>query len=226
VLGRLRELIQEGIPMGDVSNAGDLVEVVLDAVRAHAPTGQHVLLLRERAGERVLAVWVGPSEANAAALRLNDMTPARPLTHDLLAALVERTGAAVERVVITHQAEEVFYATVHLRGPAGPDEIDARPSDAINLALRTGAPILVAAGIMAESARVPDPESEPGPPAVSAMAVEAGTGQDMGLVHVLKLPEPGDQVAVHAPTGWRVVSVEPAEGDRPPRIVVRRPSAE
>jgi uncharacterized protein len=226
MLGRLRELIQEGIPMGDVSDAGDLVEVVLDAVRAHVPTGQHVLLLRERAGERVLALWVGPFEANAAAMRLHDMAPARPLTHDLLAVLVERAGATVESVVITHQAEEVFYATVHLGFTGGPDKIDARPSDAINLALRTGAPVLVAARLMDESARVRDPESGPGPSVVVAMAVEAGTGQDMGLVHVRELPGPGDQVAVHAPTGWRVVSVEPADRDRPPRIVVQRPSAE
>src|SRR5215831_102370 len=127
MLGRLRELIQEGIPMGDVSDAGDLVEVVLDAVRAHVPTGQHVLLLRERAGERVLALWVGPSEANAAAMRLHDMTPARPLTHDLLAVIVERAGAIVERVVVTHQADEVYYATVHLRAAGGLDEVDARP---------------------------------------------------------------------------------------------------
>jgi bifunctional DNase/RNase/DNA-binding transcriptional MerR regulator len=226
MLGRLRELIQEGIPMSDAPDVGDLVEVVLQAVRMHAPTGQHVLLLRERAGERVLALWVGPFEANAAAMRLHGMAPARPLTHDLLAVIVERAGATVERVVITNQAEEVFYATVHLGGPAGPEEIDARPSDALNLALRSGAPVLVAARVMDEAARVPDPASAPRPPGVSAMAVEAGTGQELGLLHLRELPGPGDQVAVHAPTGWRVVSVEPAEADRPPRIVVRRPSAE
>jgi uncharacterized protein len=226
MLGRLRELIQEGIPMGEVFDAGNLVEVALDAVRMHVPTGQHVLLLRERPGERVLALWVGPSEANAAAVRLNDMKAVRPLTHDLLATLVERSGAKVERVVITHQAEQVFYATVHLHGPGGSEEVDARPSDAINLALRSGAPILVAARVMDEAARVPDPAGEHRPPGVSAVAVEAGTGQELGLLSLRELPGPGDQVAVHAPTGWRVVTVEPAEGDLPPRIVVRRPSAE
>jgi uncharacterized protein len=143
--------------MGDAPDTNDLVEVVLDAVRAHAETGQHVLLLRERAGERVLALWVGPSEANAAAVRLNGMTTARPLTHDLLATMVRRAAASVERVVITHQAEQVFYAIVRLNSPGGPEEIDARPSDAVNVALRTGAPILVAARVMDEAARAPDP---------------------------------------------------------------------
>jgi bifunctional DNase/RNase len=216
----------DGIPASDRPGEGDLVEVVLHAVRLHAPTGQHVLLMRERHGERVLALWVGSFEANAAAMRLNAMAPARPLTHDLLATVVDRAGAPVDRVVVTHNTDDVFYATVHLRGPAGPEEIDARPSDAINLALRSGAPILVAARVMDEAARAPDPASGSRPPGVAAMAVEAGTGQELGLLQLRELPVPGDQVAVHAPTGWRVVSVEPAEGDRPPRIVVRRPSAE
>jgi bifunctional DNase/RNase len=213
-------------PTSDRSDADHPVEVMLDAVRAHAPTGQHVLLLRERAGERVLALWVGPQEANAAAMRLNGMAPARPMTHDLLAAVVERAGATVDRVVVTHNTDEVFYATVHLRCAGGPEEIDSRPSDAVNLALRSGAPILVAARVMDDAARVPDPASGSRPPGVAAMAVEAGTGQELGLLSLRELPGTGDQVAVHAPTGWRVVSVEPAEGDLPPRIVVRRPTAE
>jgi bifunctional DNase/RNase len=226
MLGRLRELIQEGISMGVEPDASDVVEVVLDSVRQHQPTGQHALLLRERAGDRVLRLWVGPSEANAAALSLNGMTPARPLTHDLLAAVVQRARATVERVVITHCEGEVFYATVRLGRPGGPEEIDARPSDAINLALRTNAPILVAAQVIDESARRPDQSGGPRPGTLVALAVEAGTGQEMGLLHLHELPGPGDQVPVHAPTGWRVVSVEPAEGEAPPRIVVRRPTAD
>jgi bifunctional DNase/RNase len=226
MLGRLRELIQEGISMGAEAEAGDLVEVVLEAVRAHVPTGQHALMLRERDGERVMALWVGPSEANAAAIRLNGMTTVRPLTHDLLATVVERTRTTVDRVVITHQEEQVFYAAVHLTGAAGREEIDARPSDAVNLAVRTGAPILVTAHVMDAAAHRPDPASGPRPATLVAMAVEAGTGDEMGLLYLRELPGPGDQVPVHAPTGWRVVSVEPAEGDAPARIMVRRPTAE
>jgi Domain of unknown function (DUF151) len=102
----------------------------------------------------------------------------------------------------------------------------ARPSDAVNLALRTGAPILVAARVMDQAARTREANGQPRAPAVVVVAVEAGTGQELGLVHVREAPGPGDQIAVHAPTGWRVVAVEPAEGDAPPRVVVRRPSAE
>lgn len=213
--------------MGVEPAAGELVEVVLDAVRMRVQDGQHVLHLRERDGERVFPLWVGPFEANAAAMRLNDMTPARPLTHDLLAAVVERAGATVERVVVTHRESEVFYATVHLRGAGGPEEIDARPSDAINLALRAGAPILVAAGVMEESA-VPAQPALPtqGHPRVAAMAVEDGTGQELGLVYVRELPGAGDRIVVQAPTGWRVVAAEPGEGERPARVVVRRPTAD
>jgi uncharacterized protein len=225
-LGRLRELMKEGIAMSAQPEAMGLVEVVLDAVRAHVPTGQHVLVLKERDGERVLVLWVGPPEASAAAVRLNGMTAARPLTHDLLAAVVERTGATVDRVVVTHVTEEVFYATVHLRGNGGAEEIDARPSDAINLAPRTGAPILIAAAVMDQAARTPDNNAAPQLPTVVAMAVEDGTGQELGRLYLRELPGPGDQVFVPAPTGWRVVAVEAAEGGVTPRVVVRRPSPE
>lgn len=85
--------MKEGILMSDEPGGSDFVDVVLEAVRMHAETGQHVLMLRERAGERVLAIWVGPSEANAAAMRLNGMQAPRPLTHDLLATMLDRTGA-------------------------------------------------------------------------------------------------------------------------------------
>lgn len=226
MLGRLRELMKEGITMSDEPVGSDLVDVVLEAVRMHAETGQHVLVLRERDGQRVLPIWVGPSEANAAAMRLNGMQAPRPLTHDLLATMLDRTAATVERVVISRQEEDFYTATVHLSCAGGPEEIDARPSDAVNVALRTGAPILVAARVMDRAAVKPEQSDVPKPPLLLAMAVDADTGQDLGLIQLGKLPDPGDQVAVPAPTGWRVASVEPAEGDRPAKVVVRRPTAE
>lgn len=218
--------MKEGILMSDEPSGSDFVDVVLEAVRMHAETGQHALMLRERDGERVLAIWVGPSEANAAAMRLNGMQAHRPLTHDLLATMLDRTGATVERVVISRWEEDLYRATVHLSCGGRPEEIDARPSDAVNVALRTSAPILVAARVMDRAAVRPEESDVPKPPPLLAMAVDADTGHDLGLVHLGKLPEPGDQVAVPVPTGWRAVSVEPAEGDRPATVVVRRPTAE
>lgn len=212
--------------MSDDSGGNDLVDVVLEAVRMHAETGQHVLMLRERDGERVLPIWVGPFEANAAAMRLNGMQASRPLTYDLLATMLDRSGATVERVVISRREEDFYTATVHLSNEGRPEEIDARPSDAVNVALRTSAPILVAARVMDKAAVRPEQSEAPKPPALLAMAVDADTGQDLGLVHLGKLPEPGDQVAVPVPTGWRVVSLEPAERSRPATVLVRRPTAE
>ena len=102
-----------------------------------------VVLLREQDGERVLPIWIGPGEANAIALRLAEIVPARPLTHDLLKRVIEGAGLTVRQVVISDIREHTFFAEIILEGEGWMTRIDARPSDSIALALRTDAPILV-----------------------------------------------------------------------------------
>lgn len=209
--------------MREIEDAAELIEVVVENVRLHVPSGQHFLMLRERGGDRLLPISVGPLEANAAAMHLHGMVPPRPITHDLLATMLERSGTVIERVIVTRLAEEVFYASIHLRGQAGVEEIDARPSDAINVALRTGSPVLVAAGAMDERAVLRTDQGEmPVPPMVQAIAVDVETGKELGVVRLPKVPEPGEQIEVPMPTACRVVSVEPATGEKPPRVVVGR----
>ncbi len=107
-----------------------------------------VVLLRSAAGPRVLPIFIGAPEAQAIALRLDKVTVPRPLTHDLMKALLDNLECRLQRVVICALRESTFFAKLDLDSNAGPAEIDARPSDAIALALRCGAPIFVAEQVM------------------------------------------------------------------------------
>jgi RNA polymerase sigma factor (sigma-70 family) len=102
-----------------------------------------VVLLHEQGGERVLPIWVGAAEGDALALQLAGASMPRPLTADLMARLVETAGAQVERVLVNSLRENTFFATVVLSTREGERDVDARPSDAFNLALRTGARVYV-----------------------------------------------------------------------------------
>lgn len=96
---------------------------------------KHVMILQERDGDRTLPIWIGPAEAEAMALVLESVESPRPFTAKLAASLVEAAGARIEDVRITRLIDGVFYATVRVDGPGGLHEVDARPSDAVNLAL-------------------------------------------------------------------------------------------
>jgi RNA polymerase sigma factor (sigma-70 family) len=107
----------------------------------------YVMVLVERGGERELPIWIGPAEAIVMAMSLESGETPRPFTHRLAASLVSAAGARLVEVKITRLADEVFYALVIVDGPGGRREVDARPSDAVNLALASGAPIRVEAGL-------------------------------------------------------------------------------
>ena len=107
-----------------------------------------IVLLREKGGDRVLPIWVGASEGDALALQFTGGTMPRPLTADLTASLLEASGAAIERVAVVSLRDKTFYAVITLAAGGRTSEIDARPSDALNLATRVGAPIYVDPEIM------------------------------------------------------------------------------
>lgn len=111
-----------------------------------------IVLLKEEGGERRLPIWVGSPEAAAIVMQLGGEAMPRPMTPDLLAKVLEAAGATVERVAVNSLREETFYATIVLATGSGTKEVDARPSDALNLALRVAAPIYVADDVMATSA--------------------------------------------------------------------------
>ena len=115
---------------------------------------RRVVLLKEEAGERRLAIWTGAAEGNTLASKLVGWDPPRPMTSDLIVELLRVFGAGVERVAVTELRETVFYATISIAVNGNVEELDARPSDAMNLAVRVGAPILVDEGVLEEHALV------------------------------------------------------------------------
>src|ERR671939_1863052 len=104
-----------------------LVEMVVESVRVHMLSSRHVVILKETDRERYLPIWIGPWEASAIAMKLQGLTPERPLTHDLFAATLDELGIQIKRVVISALAEETFHARLYLTQDGRSVELDERP---------------------------------------------------------------------------------------------------
>lgn len=135
------------------------VEVQVTGMRVDAASGVPVLELAEKTGAagvvgRQLPIWIGPLEAQAIALEMHGVPPPRPLTHDLMKQLVERLGGRLDAVVIEDLRNDTYYASIRLATPSGDVlTVDARPSDAIALALRLHGPILVSDDLFSKAAK-------------------------------------------------------------------------
>jgi uncharacterized protein len=125
-----------------------LVEMGVESVRVHMLSSRHVVILKETDRDRYLPIWIGQWEASAIAMKLQGLTPERPLTHDLFVAALEAVGARVDRVVVVEMAEETYHARLILASGDQTVEVDARPSDALALAVRTGARIFATVALM------------------------------------------------------------------------------
>jgi hypothetical protein len=119
------------------------IEMAIKGLMVDPITNMPIIVLREVEGQRVLPIWVGVFEANAIALQVENVQTPRPMTHDLLKSVIDQLGGRVERIVVCELKENTFYATLHVLSAKGLLEVDARPSDAIALALRSGARIFV-----------------------------------------------------------------------------------
>jgi uncharacterized protein len=136
------------------------IEMTIKGLMIDPVTNMPIVVLRDSAGERVLPIWVGVFEANAIALQIENVHTPRPMTHDLLASVIGSLAGVVERVVVCDLKENTFFATITLRTVTGEVVVDARPSDAIALALRTGATILVAESVFESAQRTESGESD------------------------------------------------------------------
>jgi uncharacterized protein len=136
---------------------GPLVEMVVESVRVHMLSSQHVVILKETERDRYLPIWIGPWEANAIAMRLQGVAPERPLTHDLFAAAIEQLGGEIRQVVISDLADDTFHARLFLAIGERTLEIDSRPSDALALAVRSGAHIYAEPAVLERAGVVPGP---------------------------------------------------------------------
>ncbi|NOZ57692.1 MAG: hypothetical protein GXO73_12995 [Calditrichaeota bacterium] len=131
-----------------------LVSVKVDRVTLDTSTNRFVVILKDEVNRRWLPIVVGSTEAQAIALQLEKITPPRPLTHDLMKNLLISLGVKVTRVIVNDLRENTYYALISLRVDGEAKEIDARPSDAIALALRMRAPIFVDEEVMRKAAVV------------------------------------------------------------------------
>lgn len=134
----------------------------------------HVMVLAERHGDRRLPIWIGPAEAAALALTLESAESPRPLTYQLAGQLLDAAGSRLVEARITRLTEKIFYATIVIDSPVGRREVDARPSDAVNLALVAEAPLRVDSALLAGQAQSPDHRHWQDYPAATAeIAAEA-----------------------------------------------------
>jgi bifunctional DNase/RNase len=131
-----------------------MIEVVLRAVRVDVGSSTPLLLLEEVAGERVLPIFIGAPEAAAIAYALQGVESPRPMSHDLLGHVIGALGAQVFSVEITELIDNTFYANLRLLRGNEEVIVSSRPSDAVAVALRLGAPILVSDDLMASEGKV------------------------------------------------------------------------
>ena len=136
-----------------------MIEMTVDHVRVNIPGNQRVVVLKGKDVNRYLPIWVGQSEGDAIALTLQGKSLSRPMSHDLMAALIRGLEATVARVVISEMRDDTFIANVTVQSNGTTFEEDSRPSDAIALAVRTGAQVLAAEEVLEKGGIDFDPET-------------------------------------------------------------------
>jgi bifunctional DNase/RNase len=141
-------------------DAASLNEMIVESVRVHMMSSQHVVILRDAAHDRYLPIWIGPWEANAIAMRLQGLTPERPMTHDLFSQTLAECGVTVKRIVVSDLADDTFRARLLLQIDGREVDMDARPSDAIALAVRAGVPIFATDAVLDRAGVVPEGAEE------------------------------------------------------------------
>ncbi len=134
----------------------DMVEVVIDSIRVSLMSQQRIVILREVDAERYLAIWVGVYEAEHLTIALQEVEAARPLTYDLFKNVFKQLDARILRVEVVDLREATFFGNVVVEANGRVINIDARPSDALNLAVRTNVPILVSREVMDEAGILPE----------------------------------------------------------------------
>ncbi len=135
-----------------------MIEVTIDSIRVSLMSQHRIVLLKDVGSDRYLPIWIGPCEADAITVELQEVEVSRPLTHDLLKSVISEMGAEVVQIVINDLRNDVFYARIMLDLNGRRLEIDSRPSDAIALAVRVHVPIYVEESVMERAASTPEQE--------------------------------------------------------------------
>jgi bifunctional DNase/RNase len=148
-----------------------MIEVLIDSVRVSLMSPQRVVVLRQADADRYLPIWVGPYEAEAITVALQEIEMIRPLTHDLLKSVFTSFNARITRVEIVNLREDIFYGNIVAEVDGREVNVDSRPSDAIALAVRAHVPILVNPSVMESAGILPEQDMP-----ANAPAEESGSG--------------------------------------------------
>lgn len=154
-----------------------LVKVTIDSIRVSLMSQQRIVMLKDTENDRYLPIWIGPCEADAITVELQDVEVARPLTHDLLKSIIDEMGGQMQHIKVNDLKDDVFYARLVVDVSGKELEIDSRPSDAIALAVRAGVPIFVDESVMDKAAIMPEEEVD---------AIENGDGEMDDKLDVFK----------------------------------------
>jgi len=136
-----------------------MIEMTIDSIRMSLMNYQRVVILKEKHSERYLPIWIGSAEADSIAVKLQDVSVPRPLTHDLLRNVIDALGAQVVSIIVCDLRNDTFYAKIILSVDSRSLEIDSRPSDAIALAVRVGVPIYAEESVLDKAGILLDKES-------------------------------------------------------------------
>ena len=134
-------------------------EVVIDSIRVSLMNYQRVVILKEKSEDMYLPIWIGPAEADSIAVKLQDVSVPRPLTHDLLNLVITTLGGSVSHIVVSELLNDTFYAKITIQLNGSSFEVDSRPSDALALAVRVKVPIYVEDEVMEKAGVALDPET-------------------------------------------------------------------
>ena len=125
-----------------------MLEMTVDSIRVSPTNYQRVVILKEKESDRYLPIWIGPAEADAIAVKLQDLSVPRPLTHDLLGTIIDSLGGTIDHILVNDLQNDTFYAKITIQTNGESKEIDCRPSDAVALAVRAKVPIFANEEVM------------------------------------------------------------------------------
>lgn len=134
-------------------------EMTVDSIRVSPMNYQRVVILREKDSDRYLPIWIGPAEADAIAVKLQDLNVPRPLTHDLLGTIIDSLGGSIKHILVNDLHNDTFYAKITIQSNGEAKEIDCRPSDAVALAVRAQVPIFAEEAVLDKAGILLDKET-------------------------------------------------------------------
>jgi uncharacterized protein len=162
-----------------------MIEMVIDSIRVSTMNYQRVVILKEKAAERYLPIWIGSAEADAIAVKLQGVNVPRPLTHDLLCSIIAALGASINFVLLSDLKSDTFYAKIVLNAGTREMEVDSRPSDALALAMRAGVPIYAEEVVLEKGGIMLDKET--GKPISPGKELEGASEKEISQDELKKL---------------------------------------